>query len=639
MEAANNEASGPRQNRDSGVTSTVEIAPDLENLRSYSNAKLTLADVLRSVRQALISLGRENAEDQCRELMAKLAEDRFTLAVLGQFKRGKSSLMNAIIGQELLPTGVLPLTSAITVLRYGPTERLVVDRENSLFAKERPVSELADYVTEKGNPHNQKKVKAAYLEVPIPFLRYGIEFVDTPGVGSSIAANTETTYNFLPNCDAVLFVTSVDTPMTSLELEFLRKIKEHVNRIFFIVNKIDLVSENEKQEIVRFVEETIKMEMNVSEIKIFPVSSQLGLAARSSGEARQYEQSGLRSLQDELALFLTKEKSTAFLATIAYKGLRILQEEDSKNGFNEEFARGYAEKIRKEGKSSFQNDPYEAVSVLRIFQRKLKGWYDALTHDKRQLEDSKFQLGDSTEIKQQKPVIESVQVNSVHDSEKSDLKADLEVRGCPVCDTWLSRLLIFLRIGSINFQPMKWPGLNLPGNWDFVPFIPGSCLISSPQGASIGYAQLAEEIAGRLRKDTRLPEEGKVIKGWIHNSKDCRVCRFLAQVEQKYIRGLMIKISEDDGKNWYRRSQGVCLRHLGMIVEIGSVSEICGFVIAHAAQKFEEDAEDMRSYSLKNDALRRSLQNENEKDAYRRTIIRTVGERRVCSPWAEDAEI
>src|SRR6266498_2975281 len=174
----------------------VEMHPNVEEMRSYTQFKLVLADLLRIIRQGLAVLGRKNAENAYGELMAKLAEDRFTLAVLGQFKRGKSSLMNAIIGQELLPTGVLPLTSAITVLKYGPTERLLVNHNYSILPAELPVSTLSDYVTEKGNPGNQKKVKTATLELPLPFLRYGIEFVDTPGVGSAITDNTTTTYNF-----------------------------------------------------------------------------------------------------------------------------------------------------------------------------------------------------------------------------------------------------------------------------------------------------------------------------------------------------------------------------------------------------------------------------------------------------------
>ncbi len=103
--------------------------------------------------------------------------------------------MNAIIGREILPTGVLPLTSAITKLKYGSAERLIINRDSQLFPKELPVSDLSEYITEKGNPNNQKKIKNAILELPVPFLRYGIEFVDTPGVGSVIAVNTATTYS------------------------------------------------------------------------------------------------------------------------------------------------------------------------------------------------------------------------------------------------------------------------------------------------------------------------------------------------------------------------------------------------------------------------------------------------------------
>ena len=268
--------------------SEVEIKPDLAKLRTYTQTKLALADQLRILREALTALGREQSEQRCGELMVKLAEDRFTLAVLGQFKRGKSSLMNAIIGRELLPTGVLPLTSAITVLKYGPTERLVVQREEWSYPIELPISSLSDYVTEKGNPSNQKKVKTACVELPAPFLRHGIEFVDTPGVGSAITANTVTTYEFLPECDAVLFVTSVDTPMTSLELAFLKEIREYVDRIFFVVNKIDLVTDVDREEVMKFVAETIRTQIGRDPVKVFPVSARQGLDARISGDPGLY---------------------------------------------------------------------------------------------------------------------------------------------------------------------------------------------------------------------------------------------------------------------------------------------------------------------------------------------------------------
>lgn len=303
----------------------LDRAPDADKLRIYTRKKLALATQLRALIEALKKRGSEARMRRCEALMVKLAEDRFTLAVLGQFKRGKSSLMNAIIGRELLPTGVLPLTSAITVLKFGPVERLVVRREGSPFPEIVPVSALSNYVTENGNPGNRRRVKTATLEVPLSFLRRGLEFVDTPGVGSAIEENTATTYSFVPECDAALFVTSVDTPLTASELDFLRAIREHVGKLFFVVNKIDLApNERERDEILQFVRERLGEATALESPRIFPVSARLALAGAEGGE-----RSGLENLQAALATFLSEEKSAVLLRVIIEKALRIIEEEAS----------------------------------------------------------------------------------------------------------------------------------------------------------------------------------------------------------------------------------------------------------------------------------------------------------------------
>jgi predicted GTPase len=309
--------------------SPLQAAPDLEKLRAYTNTKLALVGQLRLLREIHRHRGSQTRFKQCEELMAKLAEDRFTLAVLGQFKRGKSSLMNAIIGRELLPVGILPLTSAITILRFGPKERLLIERGLPAvpFPEEMPVERLAEFVTEKGNPGNCQRVKTACVEAPLPFLRRGLEFVDTPGVCSAIGANTATTLRFLPECDAVLFVTSVDTPLTNVELEFLREIQEHVGKIFFVVNKTDLLSGHERQEVLEFIVHTLRSQMASEAVRIFPLSSRAGLSAKLIGDASAYEQSGLKDLEETLAAFLSREKASVFLAAVASKALRLLEQE------------------------------------------------------------------------------------------------------------------------------------------------------------------------------------------------------------------------------------------------------------------------------------------------------------------------
>src|SRR5579885_2959802 len=123
-------------------------------LEEYSKRKLELAGTVRSLLNFAEQRKDEMAVGNCRRILARLAEDRFNLAVVGQFSRGKSSLMNALLGAEKLPTGVLPLTSVITTVAYGETERVLVQREGWNFSQEVRLDELAEYVTQRGNPGN-----------------------------------------------------------------------------------------------------------------------------------------------------------------------------------------------------------------------------------------------------------------------------------------------------------------------------------------------------------------------------------------------------------------------------------------------------------------------------------------------------
>lgn len=617
----------------------MEIIPDITKLRSYAQMKLALGDLLRITHKGFITLGRKAAEDQCRELLVKLAEDWFTLAVVGQFKRGKSSLMNAIIGREILPTGVLPLTSAITVLRYGPKERLIVDKENALYPSELPIAELPGYVTEKGNPRNEKKVKTVYLELPVPFLRYGLEFVDTPGVGSAIAANTTTTYNFLPACDAVLFVTSVDTPMTTVELEFLNTIKEYVHKIFFIVNKIDLVADNERKEILEFVTQTVQSNAGIRVDRIFPVSCQTALAAGTSGNAGIYEASGLKTLEDALAQFLAEERAAVFLSAVAQKAARVVDSETAQGTFTATYLQERSAAIMSEKARTIHEDPQDAA--LEIAKAR-DAFYQCIVSGGTKT-TTVIPLEPGITAYNQKEKIASAnnaQSPITQPAKKIDLEADLRTRGCPVCGHIADQAFDFFAHWQYLLSGNEQAQAAFAAGIAFCPLHTWQLLsISSPQGASVGYARLAEEVAHRLKANDLDITKGSQIRQWIHNAANCPACQFLRRAEQQYVQQLMGSLNEADGKHQYRRSDGSCLYHLSMMLDRTSSEVITDFLLHHAIKKFEQDAEDMRSFALKTVALRRSLQNENEKDAYRRTIIRIVGGRSVCMPWAQDAGI
>lgn len=304
-----------------------EINPDLTHVDAYAETKQAIARDVRYLRQLLQKRKSERRDARCQTLMAKLAEDHFTLAVLGQFKRGKSSLMNAIIGRPLLPTGVLPLTSAITVLRFGPRERLMIEHEGSTVLNEVPISELPEYVTERGNPGNRKRVSRAVVEIPSPFLRRGLEFVDTPGVGSALEASAAVTRQFLPQCDAVIFITSVDSPISQAEMEFLSEIREYVRKIFFVVNKTDLLNGDECDEVLGYINRNLQNLMNTASVRLFPLSCWNGLKAKAQGDLEAYARSGVKGLEETLSEFLSTEKISAFLVSLLDRAIAVADEE------------------------------------------------------------------------------------------------------------------------------------------------------------------------------------------------------------------------------------------------------------------------------------------------------------------------
>jgi GTP-binding protein EngB required for normal cell division len=178
------------------------------------------------------------------------------VAVLGRFKAGKSSFLNHLAGRDVLPIGVLPLTAAITRLRYGPMEKIVVRFLNG-SAEAIPPEDIGAYVGENHNPNNQKQVASVEVELPALKLLEPLEFVDTPGLGSAFAHNTETTFQWLPNVGAALVALSCESPLSEHDLELLEELRRHTPKIVLLLTKADLLDEPQRAEVLAFVEQQI----------------------------------------------------------------------------------------------------------------------------------------------------------------------------------------------------------------------------------------------------------------------------------------------------------------------------------------------------------------------------------------------
>lgn len=255
-------------------------------------------------------------------LRDKLQAEHFDVLTVGQFKRGKTSLINALLGDNLLPTAAVPLTSVVTVLSYGEVLRITVyflDGSTLDITRDR----LADYVTESANPGNRRGVKEVLILIPSPLLKSGVRILDTPGVGSVFRHNSDTAYARLPQCDAALFVLSADQSVGEAELEFLHEVGKYAGRIFFLLNKIDIFDAAEISEIEAFSRATLDRALG-TEARLFPVSAKQASAAKSSDDPALLAASRLPAFDTALEFFLMREKGRLLLLAAADRFTRLV---------------------------------------------------------------------------------------------------------------------------------------------------------------------------------------------------------------------------------------------------------------------------------------------------------------------------
>jgi GTPase Era involved in 16S rRNA processing len=316
----------------------------LLNQQSAQSEKITnlnyrdLPFVLQSISDLIESIGPDAVpqRNKLTDIRERLTQQKIHLAVLGQFKRGKSSLLNALLGAPVLPTSVIPLTSIPTYIKFGaePYVRIYFNGDKKEDSFHSPAADelrrfLIKYVSEEANPKNRYDVAGVELIYNAPILRDGVVLIDTPGIGSTHLHNTEATLNFLPQCDAALFLISADPPITETELVFLKEVKKKISRIFFILNKIDYLSPDERQEVMRFISRVLNEKAGITEeSELFPVSARNGLEAAVLKNDVLWKQSGINVLEKRLLEFMSHDKLDVLHAALVRKSLDLIADLD-----------------------------------------------------------------------------------------------------------------------------------------------------------------------------------------------------------------------------------------------------------------------------------------------------------------------
>ncbi len=259
-------------------------------------------------------------------LKAKLLSDRFHIVVMGQFKRGKTTFINSLLGARVLPSSVVPLTSVNTVLRYGDEVRAEVHYLDGR-REEIALEDIPAFVTEKENPENRRGVKRVEVCYPSRYLKDGVCLVDTPGTGSTYLHNDETAYSYLENADAVVFMVSADPPVSRSELDFLHRIRNYVHKIFFVQNKVDYLEAEDREESLAFSGQVISQALGREEANLHPLSAKQALEAQLRGDGASLEESGLPRFCAALESFLMNEKGWVFLETCIKNAQKLLDDE------------------------------------------------------------------------------------------------------------------------------------------------------------------------------------------------------------------------------------------------------------------------------------------------------------------------
>lgn len=247
-----------------------------------------MSEILEKCKKAYELLSGDEAcrgyAEQVAQLIDKLENNAMTVSIIGQFKRGKSSLSNAILEDTILPVGIVPITSAVTKVVYSEKKSAHVHFKNGAV-EEVGLDELSRYISEQENKGNELGVEMVVLGAPSDFLRDGMEFVDTPGVGSFHKNNTEAAYEYMKESDGVIFLLSVDSPINQIEIDFLRNTNDFAGRFYFAVNKTDTVAPADLQAYIDYCRMILCELMGTDDIKIFPVSAKTGEGIEELKEA------------------------------------------------------------------------------------------------------------------------------------------------------------------------------------------------------------------------------------------------------------------------------------------------------------------------------------------------------------------
>lgn len=301
---------------------------NLVEARATSRELAALGRLERAAERLRDLLGVEGFENLARKAgheVNRLAKRTCEVPIVGEFKRGKSTLVNALLEADVAPVGALPLTAIATVVEYGAQTSCEVELTDGTRLAVEP-SAVDQYATERGEKLRSRTVARVRLTGPSSILACGLRLVDTPGIESVYGDVSAVAREVFTSADAAVIVLEADQPASRREQELVREVVQLGIPAIVVVNRIDLVPAPEREELVQFVRDVVRQAAGDRRIHVVALSAHAARQAQRRTDERGVEASGLPGLEEELRKLTGSAGKEVLAAAVRGRLERVIDE-------------------------------------------------------------------------------------------------------------------------------------------------------------------------------------------------------------------------------------------------------------------------------------------------------------------------
>ncbi|MFA9397355.1 MAG: dynamin family protein [Clostridiaceae bacterium] len=312
-----------------------ENVMNFNNFVDYRQLVIEITTNLKKLKEYCDYLNLGNETILIEEVLKRISNDSFNIAIVGEFKRGKSTLINALLGKDILPTDILPCSATLNRITYNITPLVEIEYKNGKSQKI-PIDKLPEYVTKLTDESSKmaETVKQATVFYPINYCRNNIDIIDTPGLNDD-KSMTDVTLSVLPKVDAAILVIMAQSPLSEYERDFLENklLTNDLGRVLFVVTGIDRCDEDEVDRVLTSITDRIKKyvlqkasktlgedskefaiyKRKLGKPKVFGLSAKQALKGKIKGDNELIEKSCFPKFEKELERFLTEDRGAVFL--------------------------------------------------------------------------------------------------------------------------------------------------------------------------------------------------------------------------------------------------------------------------------------------------------------------------------------